>query len=122
MGASNKLIPAATEEDQEGIVRRELGEPIVLGTPAFSSPDPETEKGRMLPVTDDVTAAGAAEGENGDGGPKEGTAAWFIAKVEAAEDQDALDAVAEEYSESGKEYSSVVAAIEKRQDEINAQS
>ena len=46
-------------------------------------------------------------------------AADFKAQVEAAEDQEALDAAAQLYADSGKEYSSVEDAIEKKQDEID---
>ena len=46
-------------------------------------------------------------------------AADFKAQVEAASTQEELDAVGELYEASGKEYSSVEAAIDKKQDEIN---
>lgn len=164
MAPSEKQIPAATAEDQEGIVARTLGEPIVVGTPAFSSPDPLTEKGRMLPLTEDVSAgAVAAENEatsevvlyadmdkdvleklvaereldvegtgsngnvlkddlvkalNGDDavGLK---ASDFKKLLEVASTQDELDAIGLQYEAGGRKYSTVEAAIEAKQTEIN---
>lgn len=46
-------------------------------------------------------------------------AADFKEQIEAAGDQESLDAAAELYGASGKEYASVEAALEKRQQEIN---
>ena len=43
----------------------------------------------------------------------------FKDQIAAAQDQDALDSVAELYSASGRSYSSVEAALEKRQGEID---
>jgi hypothetical protein len=50
-----KMFPARTLEDQD----MEM-EPVVLGTPPFSSPDPETDGIRMLPLEDGTSAV---EGE-----------------------------------------------------------
>ncbi len=47
-------------------------------------------------------------------------AADFKEQIEAAQDQDALDAVGQLYSDSGKSYSSVEAALAKRQEELDA--
>lgn len=55
-----KLIPAATMEDQEGIVEGSLGERTVLGTVPFSSPDPATDAIKMLPLSDGTSAHQAA--------------------------------------------------------------
>jgi len=44
----------------------------------------------------------------------------FTEKIKAATSQEELDAVAEEYEASGKELKSVDAALEKRQDELDA--
>lgn len=46
-------------------------------------------------------------------------AADFKAQIEAAQDQEALDSALQLYADSGKNYSSVVAAGEKRQEELN---
>lgn len=155
-----KLHPAAAMEDQE-MLSLDEGAKIVLGTPPFSSPDPQTDALKMLPLSDGTSAYEAAQ-EAADarkaaaGGDYESMkkdelkalaeerdidvsdmkvaemraalreddasdmkAADFKAQVDAAEDQDALDAAAELYEGSGKSYASVEAAIEKKQDEIN---
>lgn len=51
-----KPFPAATHEDQEAIMAGELGEPTVLGTVPFSSPEPHTDGLRMLPLEDGTSA------------------------------------------------------------------
>lgn len=48
-------------------------------------------------------------------------AADFKEQVEAAENQDALDEIAQLYDNSGKSYSTVEAAIEKKQAELDEQ-
>lgn len=51
-----KFHPAATLDDQEGVMDGTLGEATVMGTPPFSSPDPVTDARRMLPLEDGTSA------------------------------------------------------------------
>jgi hypothetical protein len=160
MDPFDKMIPAATSEDQEGILAGTHGEATVLGTPAFSSPDPVTDGITMLPLEDGTSAhQGALEAakvrdENAD--PYESLknadlkklvkergleaesnknddllkalrahdadgmlAGDFIEKVNAATDQDSLDAAVALYEAQDRELVSVEDAIEKKQTEIN---
>lgn len=55
-----KMFPAATMEDQEKMANEE-NEPIVLGATPFSSPDPETDARKMLPLEDGTSAYEAKE-------------------------------------------------------------
>lgn len=52
---TDKMIPAATLEDQEAILNEEF-EHTVMGTPPFSSPDPVTDSIKMLPLEDGTSA------------------------------------------------------------------
>lgn len=94
---------------------------IVLGPGPFSSNDPATEGYRQLrpvvPVTDDVNAASDGEPVV-EGNPLK--AGDFKDRVEAAQTQDDLDAIANQYAEQGDEFVTVEAAIEKRQNELDA--
>lgn len=116
MAPSNKMFPAATHEDQEGIVKRELGQPIKIGTPPFSSPDPATEGKRMVPILDDVTGEQGHEMSSAD--PSQWKANDFKTQVSAATTDEELDAVEQQYLDSGKDYSSVETAVEKRREEL----
>lgn len=160
MDPFDKMIPAATSEDQEGILAGTHGEPTVLGTPPFSSPDPESEGIKMLPLEDGTSAhqgaLEAAQVRDANTDPYESLknpqlkklvqdrgltaesnknddllaalrkddadgmlAKDFIEKVNAAEDQDSLDAAVALYEAQDRELVSVEDAIEKKQTEIN---
>ena len=113
---SGKVYPNRTLEDQDVEMQ-----PIVLGPAPFSSPDPETDGIRMLPLEDGTSAASAAnEAAKLREDAKDMKAADFKEAVEAAQTQEELDAVQEAYDESGKEYSTVDDAITKRQEELTA--
>ena len=158
----DKPIPAATHADQEEIMAGNLGEPTVLGVPAFSSPDPATDGYTMLPLTDGTSAhqasLDAAEARENTTDPYKGLkaaelkelvaerglepesnkkddllaalraddadgmlASDFIERVNAATNQEELDAAAELYNAQDRELSSVEAAIEKKQTELDEQ-
>lgn len=104
-----KLFPAAVMEDQEALAAGAT-EPIVMGAPPFSSNDPETDGRRLVPL------GGESVPESSDEDKK---AAEWKADVEAADSQEALDAVAASYGASGADFKSVIAAIEKKQTELN---
>ena len=55
-----KMVPAATMEDQDAILEGKV-EPIVLGAPPYSSPDPATDARKMLPLEDGTSAYEARE-------------------------------------------------------------
>jgi hypothetical protein len=117
------MYPAATADDQEGIMEGKQ-EPTVLSTPSFSSPNPETDALKMLPVEDGTSAHVAsleAHALRAAGNAAEMKAGDFKDQVEAATTQEELDTVANLYAESGKDFSTVEAAIEKKQSEINDQ-
>ena len=109
---SGKVYPNRVLEDQDVEMQ-----PIVLGPAPFSSPDPETDGIRMLPLEDGSSASEEASVLSGDA--KEMKAADFKAAVEGAQTQEELDAVQEVYDASGKEYSTVDDAFAKRQEELN---
>lgn len=113
MAPSNKQFPAATEEDQEGIVRREHGTPMKIGTPPFSSPNPETEGLNMVPVTDDVTPEMALPSDTSEWKAKD-----FTARVKDASSEEQLAEAEKLYKDSGKDYSTVGEAIDKRRQEL----
>lgn len=92
-------------------------EPIVLGCPPFSSPDPTTRA--THPLTDGSTAQITGEAHDEAGSEDDLKAADWVAMVEGAADQDALDEVVEKYEESGADYKTVAAAIENKQTEID---
>lgn len=161
-----KRFSAARLEDQEDIENM-AREPIRMGTPPFSSPDPATDGVRMLPLEgghgsvgttlvgdenssdsgDDYSKLSPAElkelaeerglevkgtGANGNvkkvdlvsalqqDDTKDMKAADWKKEIEEAADQDALDEIATRYDDSGASYTTVKAAIEKRQEEFNA--
>jgi hypothetical protein len=87
-----------------------------LTTPGYSSDDPATE-GLVMIAVDDVPTKGET-GASTD--PADRKAADWVDAVEAAQDQDALDAISQQYEDSGKDLSTVDKAIEKRQDELDA--
>jgi hypothetical protein len=115
-------------EDQEAIAAGEQTVSVVT-TPPFSSPDPETDALKMEIVDADVTAYQAREEMAAAplvtatvGTPTDVAdfkAADFKARVEAATTQEELDAAAELYANSGKEFATVEAAVEKKQSEID---
>jgi hypothetical protein len=55
------MFPAATMDDQEKIAQEDGMDGIVLGAPAFSSPNPDTDNSRMLPLEDGTSAYEAGE-------------------------------------------------------------
>lgn len=89
-----------------------------LTTPPFSSNDPATEGLRMIPVddsTDEHEWADPAEAA-------ELKAADWVSEIEAADSQDALDEVLTAYAATGKDYSTVSAAAEKKQADLDDNS
>jgi hypothetical protein len=111
--STGKLVPAARIEDQEDRVEMK---PIKISTPPFSSPDPATDGLRMKPLLEDEAAMEAAEAEVAD--EDKNSDDWKKA-VKAATTQEELDAVADRYANSGKDYTSVDDTIEKKQTEID---
>lgn len=119
---SEKLIPAATFEDQEAEVT-----PIVLGMPPFSSPNPATDGIKMIPIEDGTSGdpgnpsdeAVAAAEEQGVEQDKALKASEWVALVNDADDQDALDNIAQRYEASGADFKTVDEAINEKQDELN---
>jgi hypothetical protein len=159
----NKPIPNATHEDQEAILAGTLGEPTVLSTVPFSSPDPETDGLKMLPLEDGTSAHQAsiqsAEIREAGSDPYKGMkaadlkalvadrgleaesnkkddllaalraddadgmlAADFIERINAATDQESLDAAVALYESQDRELSTVEAAVEKKQSELDEAS
>jgi len=124
MGASGpvleaKQFPAAAMEDQEALAEGNNPTVVVLGGVPFSSPDPATDAKKMLALEDGTGAI--SDEPQAEPEATELKAGDFKAQVEAATTQDELDAVAQSYADSGKEFKSVVAAIEAKQQEINDQ-
>jgi hypothetical protein len=156
----DKMFPAATHADQEAIMAGEAGEPTVLGTVPFSSPEPHTDGLRMLPLEDGTSAHQAsiesAEIRDANTDPYKGMknaelkrlvsergleaegnknadllaalraddadgmlASDFIARVNAATNQEELDAAASLYEAQDRELSTVEAAIEKKQEALD---
>lgn len=97
--------------------------PVEFKTPPYGSPDPKTLGNK--PLEDDSFAAEAAkkasEQRAADKDEKMKAGDWKD-QVEAANTQEELDDVAQRYADSGSDFSTVADAIEKKQDEINAQS
>lgn len=92
---------------------------VVMGPPAFGSPDPDTMKGSMFLGTQPrtVTEVSGASEKSSEGKKK---AADWIGEVEATDSQDGLDAVANDYAASGADFKTVAEAIEKKQSELDA--
>jgi hypothetical protein len=118
-----KMFPAALLEDQEEIMSGER-DPVVLGMPPFSSPDPETEKVNMQSVIDTPAEEGQLEGTfNLDAVPdEEKKAGDWVDVAKAAPDHQALDEVEERYSNSEADFKTVDDAIEKRRGELDEQA
>lgn len=114
-----KLYPAATLDDQEAIENMEA-EPIVLGPGPYSSPDPETDGIRMLPLEDQGsggTVGMAAEMEAASAtSDKDLNAGQWKDLVEAAESEEELDAVEQRYLDAEADYSTVESAIEAKRE------
>lgn len=119
-----KLNPARTLEDQDAEPAR-----IVLGPPAHSSPRGHTEMRKSLAEVDldtgtfpptHAAAAQAASEARSDAADEDKKAGDWKAEVEAAQTQEELDAVSERYADSGNEFRTVEAAIDKRQTELDA--
>lgn len=55
---SDKLHPSFRQEDQE--MAEEL-QPVIIGPPAYASPDPNTNNGRLVPIEDHPLSADIAE-------------------------------------------------------------
>lgn len=105
-----KLHPSRTVEDQDVELK-----PIQMGTPPFSSPDPETDGVRMLPLEAGHGSAGHDEfaafsfGEE----PKNVKAKDFITAIKSAESEDQLDQIEEFYGRrEGEPLSTVEEALE----------
>ena len=120
----------------------------VLSTPAFSSNDPATEGLRMVPIDDNPPADDFAESDvedpdenqgdpeadptirvpeipaEGDEGDTEADsnkkAGEWVSEIEAAQDQDALDAVLTRYDATGKDFKTVSEAADARQAALDA--
>jgi len=151
-----KMFPNRIVEDQD----MEL-EPVVMGPPAFGSPDPKTLENTLLPLADnphatsethqpDQSAVEKAQGENYNAMDKadlkalaeerelevEGNKkADYVAALNAADAEDMnskdfkeqiasansmeeLEAAEQLYLDSGQEYKSVDAALEKKREEL----
>ncbi len=121
-------------------------EPVTfLTTPPYSSPEGEGEGLKMVPIDDEpelVTAEqqeaakeiaeGAAEveaqaakeqAEAEEAAAAESTkrAGEWVAEINAAQNQEALDAVLEQYADSGSEFKTVNDAADARQAALDAQ-
>lgn len=118
-----KRFAAARLEDQEDIENM-AREPIRMGTPPFSSPDPATDGVRMLPLEGGHGSVGTTlvgDENSADSGDDKGMkAADWKKEVEEAANQETLDEIATRYDESGADYATVKSAIEKRQEELDA--
>jgi hypothetical protein len=86
-----------------------------LTTPAFSSNDPATEGLRMIPVNDETDDPDWADPAVA----AEKKAADWVSEIEGADSQDALDELLNAYAETGKDYSTVTAAAEKKQADLD---
>lgn len=123
--SGEKMFPAAVLEDQEAIMAGE-NEPVVVGIPPFSSPDPGTDGIRMMSLTEEGPAAEAQKAQaakaEADAVPDEDKKATdWKAVVEAAQTEDELSEVEDRYNESGADFKSVDDAIEKRLGQIREQ-
>jgi len=120
-------------------------EPVqILSTPPFSSNDPATEGLKMVPVDDNppaddheesdiedadesdedpsvrIPAPSEQEEEGSTEGDADKKAGEWVAEINAAQDQDALDAVLTRYDATGKDFKSVADAADARQDALNS--
>lgn len=93
---------------------------VVVGPPAFASPDPETMKHSMFLGTQPRHVVNLGTQSDTPSGDKK--AGEWIEEVDATTTQDELDAVAQDYSESGANFKTVADAIEKKQSELDADS
>ena len=109
---SGKMYPNRIEEDQEVEMT-----PVVMGTPPFSSPEPETDGQRMLPLEDQTTAEVPEGVELPEGTPTADlasaeTAGDFKALIAAATTEEELDAIQAAYDDSGKDFTTVEDALD----------
>lgn len=141
---SDRLNPSFSPEMEEAGVPETLPS-VIMGPPAYASPDPETSAVPLLPLDDrpadaalsadyaadeidygnetslastlqPLDAAGATEQDDS----KKKAGDW-ISEVEAASTEEELDAIGKRYDESGADFSTVDKAFEKRSTEINEQ-
>lgn len=117
---SEKMFPNLSEEEQDV----EL-EPVVMGPPAYGSPDPATAENTLLPLVDDPhhTAADAADEaaklREEESAEKRKAGTWKE-MVEGAESLEALEALEKEYEEAGADFSTVEDAFDKKREELEA--
>jgi hypothetical protein len=113
---TEKTFPAAVLEDQEAIVSGSQ-DPVTLGMPPFSSPDPGTDGIQMVPLTggtEEQQQAAAADAVP----DEEKKAGDWVDVVKAAPSSEALDEVEERYSNSPADFKSVDDAIDRRRTEL----
>jgi hypothetical protein len=102
-------------------------EPVVLiSTPPYSSDDPASEGLKMVPIIDDSGddvdhPESDISDEDTDDLSGDLKAGEWVQRIDAAQDQDALDAVLEAYGDSGKDFKTVEEAADRRQKEIDDQ-
>lgn len=95
---------------------------VVIGPPAFASPDPETMKNSMFLGTQPRKVVDVGSSPASDTPAADKKAGEWIEEVDATTNQDELDAVGQEYAESGANFKTVADAIEKKQAELDADS
>jgi hypothetical protein len=119
---TDQVHPNRIEEDQEMEMQ-----PIVLGPAPYSSPDPETDGIKMLPLEEGTSGVTTPEGPEGvtvgvtTASPEEDAdkrAADWKAEIESAMTQDELDAIRARYDASGADFSTVEDAFDSRSAEI----
>lgn len=120
-GPGDKMFPSATYEDQEKIANMEMT-PVYVSTPPFSSPDPRTDGIRMQLVDEADTSAAAAKEAAASSEDKDLKAQDWKDQIEAAEDTESLDALAQRYEASGADFSTVQAAFDKKYEDLSDES
>jgi hypothetical protein len=116
--SSGKMFPNALIEDQEAIEMAEA-EPVVLSTAPYSSPDPETDGIRMVPLDDQTSTSAAGAEKSGDADDKNMKAGEWKDLVDEAQDSEALSAVEQRYLDAEADFKTVEDAIEKKREELS---